>query len=132
MNEELLKRVEILERENQELQEWKRSLESVETIPYEQVEAIKARFPQFLFGKVTFDTPSVNGAASTTIDVMVFGAALGDLVVMGLPTALMGTGRLFTPYVSAQNIVTIQFDNQTAGAIDLGSADFYVVVIKQP
>lgn len=109
-----------------------RSLSDYSRFPFEVISSIKRFFPNFAFAEVTLNFANVLSGASTTLTVTVNGATPQDYVVLSLPNAEMGTARLFTAWVSAQDTVTIQFDNQTGGAVNLGEAVFGVLVIKKP
>jgi hypothetical protein len=76
------------------------------------------------------DFPVINTNLSTSLTIAVAGAAVGDPVILGVPTALTGNGRLFQAWVSAANTVTVQFTNTTGGNDNLGSDTFKVAVMK--
>ncbi len=125
MENELLTRIESLEN-------WKKSLESADTIPYEQMEALKRRLPEVLFGEATIDFGSIAATADATQTMTVYGAQPGDSVFVGLPASGVANGRrIITAWVSATNTVSIMITNESAGSIDPDSGTFKAVVIKQ-
>lgn len=87
----------------------------------------------FLKGSTTFDFASIASNTDATTTIAVTGAAVGDPVALGRPTPT-GTGAVtelsFEAYVSAVDVVTLNVVNATAGAADLDSATYTVVVFK--
>ncbi len=80
-----------------------------------------------LTGSKTFDTPSVVDAAGTSTTVTVTGAALGDYVTaVSLGVDLQGI--TVTAYVSAADTVTVRFQNESGGTLDLTSSTLRVIV----
>jgi hypothetical protein len=77
---------------------------------------------------VTYDPPSLADGAGVTTTVTVSGAAVGDLVVASYAGDLVGV--LLTAYVSAANTVSVRFQNETTGTLDLGSATLRARVFK--
>ena len=71
----------------------------------------------------------VDGAGETSSGITVAGAALGDYVDVSAPYDLQGI--LAHAYVSATNTVKIRIQNETGGAIDLGSGTWKVRVMAQ-
>lgn len=124
-------RLKQLEGEVKALQSGLQSLSDFSRFPSDVITVIKRFLPIFSFAEVTLDFANVLSGASSTATVTVNGVVPQDFVALSLPNAEMGTGRLFTAWVSAQDTVTIQFDNQTGGAINLNSAVFGVMVIKK-
>lgn len=80
-----------------------------------------------LVGSKTFDTPSLVDAAGTSTTVTVTGAVLGDFV-KGVSLSVDLQGITVTGYVSAADTVTVRFQNESAGTLDLASATLRVVV----
>lgn len=83
----------------------------------------------FLKASGTLDFPSVAAAGVTTLTVSVNGASVGDACFLGFrgaPTA----GLRFSSWVSAADVVTVQVNNLTAGAVDAASAVYDVLVVK--
>lgn len=83
-----------------------------------------------LTGSKTFDTPSVIDAAGTSTTVTVTGAALGDFVT-GVSLSVDLAGITTTAYVSAADTVTVRFQNESGGTLDLASATLRVLVRKK-
>lgn len=76
----------------------------------------------------TLDFPSITANGGTQdLTITVTGAATGDSVHIGLPTA-PSAGVVFQGWVSAANTVTIRATNCTASAIDPASATYRATV----
>jgi hypothetical protein len=86
-------------------------------------------FSEFLTFKGTYDLASTVDAAGVSATFTVPGAALGDMVV-GFSLAVDLQGITATAYVSAANTVTVRFQNESAGTLDLASAAIYILVAK--
>lgn len=87
--------------------------------------------PKFDFVQTeTYDAPSIANAAELLHDVTVTGVLAGDYVSVAPSASLQGLFIKAT--IKADNTVTLYFYNDTGGAIDLGSIDYYIGVIKQP
>lgn len=71
------------------------------------------------YGSVTYDPGSLADGAGVTTTVTVSGASLGDFVNISFSLALQGI--LLTAWVSAANTVSVRFQNETAGVLDLAS-----------
>lgn len=77
----------------------------------------------------TIDFASIaTGAGATSEDITVAGAQLGDLVFVS--AAIDTAGLQVFGWVSAANTVKVRAVNNTGSAVDLGSADFYVKVVR--
>jgi hypothetical protein len=75
----------------------------------------------------TIDADNLADAAGDTDTVAVNGVALGDQVLsisFGVDTA----GITVTAWVSAANVVSIRFQNESGGAVNLGSTTVKLVV----
>lgn len=79
-------------------------------------------------GSAVYDPANLVDGAGVTTTVAVTGAALGDLAIVSFSLDLQGI--LLTAYVSAANVVSCRFQNETGGALDLGSGTLRVKVIK--
>ena len=77
----------------------------------------------------TLNADSLVDGAGDTDTVTVPGVALGD---MGLSVSLAVdvVGLIVTAYVSAANTVSIRFQNETGGTVDLASATLRLVVVR--
>ena len=70
-------------------------------------------------GTATYDPGNLVDGQGVTTTVTVTGAALGDFVDVSFSLDLQGIGM--TGWVSAANTVSVRFQNETGGAIDLAS-----------
>lgn len=83
-----------------------------------------------LAGSIVWDAGNIaNGAGETSADIVVTGAALGDIVTCSANINL--AGMTLTGYVSVANTVKLRLHNGTGGAVDLGNATYRVRVFKQ-
>lgn len=81
-----------------------------------------------LTGSATFDPASLADGAGVTTTVTVTGAALGDFAEASFSQALQGV--LVTAWVSAANTVSVRFQNETGGVLDLASGTLRARVRK--
>lgn len=81
----------------------------------------------FLTGSATYNPTSLVDGAGATTTVTVTGAVLGDYVA-GVSFSLDLQGILLTGYVSAADTVSVRFQNETTGTIDLGSGTIRALV----
>jgi hypothetical protein len=79
--------------------------------------------------QVTIDVASNIDAAGTTEAFSVPGAALGDFVMVA--HTLSAQAITITAYVSATDQVSIRYQNESGGTIDLASQTVYGVVLKK-
>lgn len=93
------------------------------------VTAIRAVLGGILSGSATLDVASLADGVGATSTVTVTGAALGDfaLVSHGVDVA----GISVTAYVSAVDTVSVRFQNESGGAVDLASTTIRVRVLPQ-
>jgi hypothetical protein len=70
-------------------------------------------------GSATYDPANLVDGAGATTTVTVTGAALGDIAQASFSLDLQGI--TLTAWVSAANTVSVRFQNETGGAIDLAS-----------
>lgn len=75
-----------------------------------------------------YDPANLADGAGVTTTIALAGAALGDMVIGSFSLDIQGI--LVTYYVSAVNTIAIRFQNETGGAIDLGSGTINVKLIK--
>lgn len=80
-----------------------------------------------LFGSATFDPASLADGVGATTTVTVTGAALGDFVT-GVSFSLDLQGITVTAWVSAANTVSVRFQNESGGTLDLASGTLRVRV----
>lgn len=82
-----------------------------------------------LNGSATYDPPSLADGVGTTTTVTVTGAALGDFALASFSLDLQGITA--TAYVSSANTVSVRFQNESGGLLDLSSGTLRVRVWKQ-
>ena len=86
---------------------------------------------QVLSATATLDFPSTGAQTSSDLTITLMGAALGDVVALGVPNeAAWVGGNCFTAWVSDVDTVTIRFNNFSAFANDPDSGVFRVMVTK--
>lgn len=81
-------------------------------------------------GSSTLDFSNTVAGTSSDLTITVTGAALGDLVVLGIDNASVSANSSYTAWVSATNTVTVRFNNYSSGSIDPSSGTFKVRIIK--
>ncbi len=79
-------------------------------------------------GSTTYDPPSLADGAGVTTTLTVNGAALGDIVTVSFGRDLQGV--LLTGWVSAADTVSVRFQNESGGVIDLVSGTLRAQVVK--
>lgn len=90
---------------------------------------IDTAFGSVLTGAATYDPPSLADGAGATTTLTVTGAALGDFVTaVSFNKDLAGIS--VTGYVSAANTVSVRFQNESGGLLDLASGTLAVRVRK--
>jgi hypothetical protein len=82
-----------------------------------------------LEGSATYDPPSLTTGTGATTTVTVTGAALGDYVTTSFSLDLQGI--TVTGYVSSANTVSVRFQNQTGGTLDLASGTLRAFVRRK-
>lgn len=80
------------------------------------------------FGSATFDPSDLADGAGETTTVTVTGAALGDYASASFSLNLQGI--ILSAWVSAANTVSVRFQNETGGSINLGSGTLRARVTK--
>lgn len=78
--------------------------------------------------QVTYDPPSLADGGGTTTTVSSPGAVLGDYAQSSFSLDLQGI--TVTSWVSAANVVSVRFQNETTGTLDLASGTLSVRVTK--
>jgi hypothetical protein len=78
----------------------------------------------------TINADSLVDGAGDTDTVAVPGVALGDQVISA-SLAVDVAGLVVTGYVSAADVVSIRFQNETGGTVDLASSTLRLVVGRQ-
>ncbi len=82
-------------------------------------------------GSSALDFPSTNDGASSDLTLTVTGAAVGDMVVLGIPNGAQPAGTVwYQGWVSAADTVTVRLYNQSGAAVDPASDTFNVMVLR--
>ncbi|RWX71885.1 glycosyl hydrolase family 28-related protein [Mesorhizobium sp. M2A.F.Ca.ET.039.01.1.1] len=81
-----------------------------------------------LTGTATFDPASLADGAGATTTVTVAGAALGDAAVASF--SLDTQGITITAWVSAANTVSVRFQNESGGTLDIASGTLKATVFR--
>lgn len=79
--------------------------------------------------RATLDADTLADGAGDTDTVAVSGVALGDMV-LSASLAVDVAGLIVTAYVSAANVVSIRFQNETGAEVNLASAILRLVVVR--
>ena len=77
----------------------------------------------------TLNASSLIDGTGETNTIAVPGVALGD-IVMNVSMGVDVSGISVTPYVSAANVVSIRFQNESGGTLDLASTTVKAVVVR--
>ena len=75
----------------------------------------------------TVDVASLADGVGATSTLTVNGVALGD-IVLGVSMGVDAAGMTVTGYVSAANIVSVRFQNESGGGVNLASTTMRVLV----
>ncbi|HTJ51393.1 MAG TPA: hypothetical protein VL443_18160 [Cyclobacteriaceae bacterium] len=87
--------------------------------------------PKTLTGSAALDFPSTAGGTNSDLTITLTGAALGDVVLLGVPNGAVFANSCYTAWVSAANTVTVRFNNyDTITARDPSSQTFKISDIK--
>lgn len=89
---------------------------------------IDANLGELYSGKSTYDPPSLADGAGATTTVTVPGASLGDISVASFGIDLQGI--TLTSWVSSANTVSVRFQNESGGVLDLGSSTIRAAIRK--
>ena len=84
--------------------------------------------PLFYQGSATFDPANLVDGAGETTTVTVTGARLGDLAFTSFSLDLQGITA--TAYVSASDVVSVRLQNETGGAVNLGSGTVRAAALR--
>jgi hypothetical protein len=79
--------------------------------------------------RASLNADSLEDGAGDTDTVAVPGVALGDMV-LSASLAVDVAGLIVTAYVSAANVVSIRFQNETGGTVDLAAATLRLVIVR--
>ena len=77
----------------------------------------------------TLNASSLADGAGETNTITVQGVKLGD-IVMNISMGVDVSGISITPYVSAADTVSIRFQNESTGTLDLASTTIRCVVVR--
>ncbi len=77
----------------------------------------------------TLDASSLADGVGETNTIAVAGVKLGD-IVFNVSLGVDISGISITPYVSAANVVSIRFQNESGGTLDLASTTVRCVVVR--
>jgi len=83
----------------------------------------------FITDTATLDFPSISSNHSEELTMTVTGAATGDIVMLGAPSAIE-FDLTWCGYVSAADTVTVRLHNSSGGAVDPASATWKATVIN--
>jgi hypothetical protein len=79
--------------------------------------------------RATLNADSLEDGAGDIDTVAVPGVALGDMV-LSASLSVDVAGLIVEAYVSSANTVSIRFQNETGGTVDLASATLRLVVVR--
>lgn len=86
-------------------------------------------FTEILAAKATVDVASLADAVGASQTVTIPGVALGD-VVLAVSHGVSTQGISVTADVTAADTVTVRFQNESGGTLDLASTTLRVIVAK--
>jgi hypothetical protein len=76
------------------------------------------------------DFPNTLAQTSSDLTAAVTGARSGDAVLLGVPNAAVNANSSYTAWVSANDTVTIRFNNYSVAAINPASGTFKIAVVR--
>lgn len=85
---------------------------------------------QRIAASATLDFPTTATRTSSDLNITVTGAATGDMVALGVPNIATIASTCYTAWVSADNTVTIRFNNYDNAERNPASGTFKVMVFK--
>lgn len=85
---------------------------------------------QRIAASATLDFPTTATRTSSDLNITVTGAATGDMVALGVPNIATIVSTCYTAWVSADNTVTIRFNNYDNAERNPASGTFKVMVFK--
>jgi len=80
-------------------------------------------------GEATYNPSSLSDGTGETTTVAVAESVLGDFAVASFSLDLQGI--TMTAYVSAKSVVSVRFQNESGGTINLASGTLSVFIIKK-
>jgi hypothetical protein len=87
-----------------------------------------AAITKILSTTATLDFPSTPAQTSSDLTVTVTGAAVGDVVGLGVPNASTAASGSYSGWVLSANTVKVRFENNSTGSLDPTSGTFRVIV----
>src|SRR5437868_15254695 len=91
--------------------------------------AVRTVLGGILTGSATYDAASLADGVGATTTVTVTGAVLGDFVIVSHGVDLAGI--TVTGYVSAADTVSVRFQNESGGTLDLASGTLRALVFPR-
>lgn len=88
-----------------------------------------ATYHRLIVGSNTYDPPSLVDGAGASTTVTVSGAILGDFAIASFSSSTQGI--TVSANVTSTDTVTVRFQNETGGTIDLASGTLSALVIKK-
>lgn len=90
---------------------------------------------RYTLAKTLTATASLNFGNTPTntsrdLTIAVNGAALSDVVVLGIPNSAVNNNTSFSAWVSSANTVSVRFNNYSSGNVNPGAGTFRVSVLK--
>lgn len=85
---------------------------------------------KIISASATLDFGKTPGQTSADLTITVKGAALGDVVSVGVPHASVAANSSFSAWVSAADTVTVRFNNYSTRAIDPAKGSFRAQVTR--
>lgn len=82
-------------------------------------------------GTQVLDVGSIPAHTTSTFNMTITGAALGDFVIVSVSPAVLSNSIVLHARVSNTDTVTVYLTNTSTGAIDPASATYFVKVIKK-
>ena len=87
------------------------------------------QFANVITASATYDPGSLADGAGATTTVTATGAVLGDFALASFSLDLQGIS--VTAYVSAADTVSVRFQNESGGVLDLASGTLRVLVFRK-
>lgn len=91
---------------------------------------LERNVPEYQNGSATFDPANLVDGAGATTTVTVTGSVLGDLAFASFSLDLQGI--TLTAWVSANGTVSVRFQNESGGALDLGEGTLRAWTLRPP
>lgn len=94
------------------------------------VAGVRYTMAKTLTATANLDFPNTAAQTSSDLTIALNGAADGDVVLLGVPIAALLADSCYTAFVSAANVITVRFNNYSAGALDPAAGVFRVSIVK--